>query len=80
MGSDDTNDAALYRDSYARVDEELIMAHLGPDPVSRIPVLEELFAQVCPDNVIFRIYDDVGHEITDAIRSDLVAYLKEAGF
>ncbi len=80
MGSDDTNDAALYRDSYARVDEELIMAHLGPDPVSRIPVLEELFAQVCRDNVIFRLYDDVGHEITDAIRSDLVAFLKEAGF
>lgn len=80
LGADDTNDTAVYRDSFAKVDETLIFAQLGPTPVSRVPLMEEIFKPVCGENVTFRVYEGVGHQITDAMRTDLFAFLLVAGF
>ena len=80
LGGDDTNDTAVYRDAFAKVDETLIFAHLGPTPLSRAPLMEERLKPVCGENVTFRVYDGVGHQITDAMRTELFAFLQAAGF
>lgn len=78
MGSDDTNDAATYRDSYSKENEELIMKFYGKKPIERMPFLKERFAGAVGENSIFKIYEGVEHKLTREMIDDVVEFFKSS--
>ena len=77
LGSRDENDSLAFRDGYDEEDEALAMRVLGRTPVERWPVAEEMYRQVGAD-VEFRLYPNVGHDLTDEMDADVLAFFTKA--
>lgn len=71
MGSEDTNDAALYRDAYSTEEETKIMNLMGKTPIERIPFFQKMYRESGYKNTVFKIYQGVGHTITGEMISDI---------
>lgn len=71
MGSEDTNDAALYRDAYSTEEETKIMNLMGKTPIERIPFFQKMYRESGYKNTEFKIYQGVGHTITGEMISDI---------
>lgn len=68
------NDSVPYDDSYDPADRTLIVKLFGNTPVERWQQAEPIYRQVVP-TVEWKLYRDVGHEITRAMWSDIWTFL-----
>lgn len=76
LGAEDSNDSVIYRDSYEKDDEGLIFALFGETLQQRWVVAEEIYASSgCMSR--FKTYEGVGHDITNEMKSDIIAFYKE---
>ena len=73
LGEEDNNDSVIYRDSYEKEDETLILALFGKTPQQRWKIAEELYQSAgCVS--LFKTYQGVGHAITPEIQQDIVEF------
>lgn len=76
IGSEDTNDAVVYRDSYDLEDETLIFRLFGSTPIARWPLAEKMYQQRGM-NVRFKTYQGVEHNVSDEAKNDIYEFIKE---
>lgn len=72
LGDSDDNDAS--ETCYYEDLRELTANNFGMTPVERWTMAEALYAQ-CGANAVFTHYPGVGHEYTDVMREDVLAFL-----
>ena len=72
LGDEDTNDAS--ETCYLEDMRELTADDFRHSPVERWPKAEALYTQ-CGANAAFSLYPGVGHEFTDEMREDVLAFL-----
>lgn len=77
LGANDVNDSLTFRDGYDAEDEALAMSLFGRTPVARWPVAQEMYRQARVD-ALFKLYPDVGHDVTDAMDTDVVEFFARA--
>ncbi|WP_428240255.1 alpha/beta fold hydrolase [Gynuella sp.] len=75
LGARDNNDSVTYRDSFDVEDEEVVFKTFGRSMQQRFRVVEDIFAHEGISNTRFVLYPDVGHEMTDDIRREVVNFL-----
>jgi len=76
LGSEDANDSVIYRDSYEKDDEDLIFSLFGETLQQRWAIAEKIYASSgCQSK--FAIYEGVGHNIINEMKSDIVAFYKK---
>ncbi|AJQ97047.1 alpha/beta hydrolase family protein [Gynuella sunshinyii] len=75
LGARDNNDSVTYRDSFDVEDEEVVFKTFGRSMQQRFRVVEDIFAHEGIRNTRFVLYPDVGHEMTDDIRREVVSFL-----
>lgn len=74
LGARDENDSVPYDDSYDPADRALVVKLFGNTPLERWRRAEQIYRQVVP-SAEWKLYPDVGHEITRAMWSDIWAFL-----
>jgi len=72
LGSEDRNDAVVFRDSFSESDEALVMQKFGKTPVARWQAAQRLYAQAKLD-ARFELYPGAAHEVTAEMKADLEA-------
>ena len=77
LGAKDENDSLTFRDGYDTEDEALAMRLLGRTPVERWSLAERMYREAGA-NAIFRLYPDVGHDVTDNMDSDVLEFFANA--
>ncbi|MGZ3791531.1 MAG: hypothetical protein ACXVCP_04245 [Bdellovibrio sp.] len=75
LGDKDENDSVVYRDSYAKSDEEMIFSLFGKKPVERWPVAEKIYNDAGM-NAKFKLYKELGHETNQMVREDVIKFFK----
>lgn len=75
IGAQDENDSVVFRDGYEAIDEELIFEFFGDTPVGRWAVSQHLY-MMAGASAEFRVYSDVGHEVTSEINSDIRSFFE----
>ena len=76
LGDQDDNDSVIFRDSYEKEDEDLILALFGKTPVERWDDSKKLY-QDNKLNAEFRLYTNVKHAVTKEILDDILAFLSK---
>jgi len=76
LGDEDDNDSVIFRDSYEKEDEDLIIALFGQKPVERWDDSKKLY-QEQKLNADFRLYPKVKHGITKEMFDDIFAFLSK---
>lgn len=76
MGDKDTNDSVVFRDSYDKVDEDLIFELFGKTPLERWEISRSLYEKN-KLNAEFRLYPNVAHTINKEALGDIFAFLKK---
>jgi dienelactone hydrolase len=75
IGDRDTNDSAIFGDSYEDEDKELIFELFGDAPVKRWDISKRLYQQN-KLNAEFKLYPGIDHKVTLEMRDDIVAFFK----
>jgi dienelactone hydrolase len=73
MGSLDTNDSVIYRDSYDQEDQDLIFSLFGKTLMARWPITEAIYRDNLPQSTL-RLYPGVGHTVTKEMADDVVVF------
>ncbi|MBX3166509.1 MAG: hypothetical protein KF760_03815 [Candidatus Eremiobacteraeota bacterium] len=73
LGDKDDNDSVAYDDGYDAEERALVHRLFGLTPVERWPKAEKLY-QLAQMNALFRLYPGVGHEMTPAMRDDVIKF------
>jgi len=76
LGEEDDNDSVIFRDSYEKEDEDLIIALFGQKPVERWDDSKKLY-QEQKLNADFRLYPKVKHAVTKEMFDDILAFLSK---
>ncbi|HEX8564430.1 MAG TPA: hypothetical protein VF648_02090 [Pyrinomonadaceae bacterium] len=76
LGDQDDNDSVIFRDSYEKEDEDLIIALFGKTPVERWDDSKKLY-QDNKLNAEFRLYPNVKHAVTKEIFDDILAFFSK---
>ena len=76
MGSEDTNDSVLYRDSYDQEDQDLIFDLFGKTLIERWPVTVAIYKENLPAAVL-KLYPNVAHSVTSEIWNDVAAFFSQ---
>src|SRR4028119_116313 len=76
LGGADDNDSVIFRDSYEKEDEDLIIALFGKTPVERWDDSKKLY-QDSKLNADFRLYPNVKHTVTKEIFDDIFAFFSK---
>lgn len=76
MGSLDTNDSVIYRDSYDLEDQDLIFSLFGKTLMARWPITEAIYRDNLPEATL-RLYPGVGHTVTKEMKDDVVAFFAQ---
>jgi predicted esterase len=76
LGAKDTNDSVIYRDSYDKEDEDLILAHFGKTLQERWKIAETLYHLKLPI-ATFKLYPNVGHQITAEMRQEVMTFFRK---
>ena len=76
LGEEDDNDSVVFRDSYEKEDEDLIIALFGLKPVERWDDSKKLY-QEQKLNADFRLYPQVKHAVTKEMFDDIFAFLSK---
>ncbi len=76
MGANDENDSVKYNDGYDAVDRDLIYELFGKDLLPRWNNAKEIYMSVNAQ-AKFKIYENVGHDITPQMQADVLSFLKE---
>jgi dienelactone hydrolase len=76
LGDKDDNDSVVFRDSYEKEDEDLILALFGKTPVERWEDSKK-FYQDNKLNAEFRLYPNVAHGITKEMFDDIFAFFRK---
>lgn len=76
MGSLDTNDSVIYRDSYDQEDQDLIFSLFGQTLMARWPITEAIYHDNLPLATL-KLYPDVGHTVTNEMQNDVVAFFAQ---
>jgi predicted esterase len=74
IGDKDENDSVPFGDSYDDEDRELIMPLLGPKPIDRWKISEELYREAGL-NATFKVYPGVAHTVSPEMRQDVREFL-----
>lgn len=77
LGDRDENDAVPFGDSFSAADSALVFRRYGPTPKSRWQASQRLYEQRHLD-ARFRLYPDVGHQVTPEMQADIEAFFKAA--
>jgi len=72
LGSDDDNDAVVFRDSFSASDEALVMRAFGKTPVARWGAAQRLYQRAGLD-AKFQLYPGAAHQVTPEMRRDIEA-------
>lgn len=75
LGAKDTNDSVIYRDSFDKQDEDLILALFGKTLQERWQKAEALYREKLPA-AVFKLYADAGHTITPQMQQDVSAFFR----
>lgn len=75
QGSEDTNDSVAFDDGYDPEDRALVNNLFGTDLRARFDAAAELYRATIP-GAVFRLHPGVGHERTDAMNADAVAFFR----
>jgi dienelactone hydrolase len=78
LGAEDTNDAVVFRDSFSKEQEELIVRHFGKTPVSRWTIAEQLYSKR-GFNARFVLYPGAAHSITPDMQRDISQFFEKVG-
>lgn len=76
MGENDDNDAANFSDAYSDSEREIIYKFMGK---SMMPERWNYCTNYYKDyhsNVTIKLYKNIGHDITDEIRNDILSFIK----
>jgi predicted esterase len=76
MGSTDTNDSVIYRDSYEQEDQDLIFSLFGKTLRARWTITEAIYRDNLPETTL-RLYPGVGHTVTNDMMNDVVAFFAQ---
>ncbi|MDQ4120851.1 MAG: hypothetical protein M3209_05350 [Acidobacteriota bacterium] len=76
LGDSDDNDSVIFRDSYEKEDEDLIVSLFGKTPVERWDDSKKLY-QDTKLNAEFRLYPNVKHAVTKEMFDDIFAFFKK---
>lgn len=77
MGEQDENDSVPYQDGYDPEHQKLVFELFGDSPLARWPKARHLYEEAGAD-ARFRIYEGVGHQLTDEMRSDVARFLQDS--
>ena len=73
MGSADTNDSVIYRDSYDQEDQDLIFSLFGRTLIERWPITEAIYKDNLPAATL-KLYPGAGHTVTKEMAHDVIAF------
>jgi dienelactone hydrolase len=76
LGDQDDNDSVIFRDSYEKEDEDLIISLFGKMPVERWDDSKKLY-QDKKLNAEFRLYPNVKHAVTKEMFDDIFAFFSK---
>jgi len=76
IGDQDTNDSAIYRDSYEDQDQDLIFELFGKTPVERWGISETLYKRNRL-NAEFKLYPGIEHKVTPEMRDDILKFFQK---
>ena len=76
IGDQDTNDSAIYRDSYEDEDQTLIFELFGKTPVERWEISKTLYKQNGL-NAEFKLYPGIEHKVTPQMRDDILKFFQK---
>jgi pimeloyl-ACP methyl ester carboxylesterase len=77
MGDKDDNDSVVFRDGYDQSDQELVFELFGDTPAGRWGAAKQLY-RAANASAEFRMYTDVGHEVTSEMNADIRRFFEEA--
>jgi pimeloyl-ACP methyl ester carboxylesterase len=76
MGSVDTNDSVVFRDSFDKEDEELIFDLFGKTLIERWPATQAIYSATLPAAKL-KLYPGVGHSITEEMWHDVTEFFAQ---
>jgi pimeloyl-ACP methyl ester carboxylesterase len=76
MGSMDTNDSVVYRDSYDQEDQDLIFRLFGKTLMERWPITEQMYTAKLPEATL-KLYPNVDHSVPPEILKDVTAFFSK---
>jgi len=74
LGEKDTNDAVPMSDAYDERESKLVIELFGKTPVERWAKSEQLY-KLAKLNAEFKLYPDTGHQVSKAMRDDMLAFM-----
>jgi pimeloyl-ACP methyl ester carboxylesterase len=77
QGGEDTNDSTAHGDGWDPEDRAVVHELFGQEMNARFHAAEAVYRQALP-KATFRLYPGVGHERTDAMDRDVVAFFRAA--
>ncbi|MBV9927408.1 MAG: hypothetical protein JOZ96_20485 [Acidobacteria bacterium] len=75
LGGDDENDSVIYRDSYEKEDEDLILALFGRTLQGRWAFTKTVYGEKLPEAML-KMYPGVGHTISPAMWADIKEFFQ----
>jgi dienelactone hydrolase len=76
MGNDDDNDSVTHTDSFDPDDRDLVNDTFGFCLLSRWPAAKQIYDSI-GSNCTFKLYPDVEHDFTSAMRKDVVSFFRD---
>jgi dienelactone hydrolase len=73
LGGEDANDSVIYRDSYEKEDEDLILTLFGGTLQGRWAFTKTVYGEKLPEAQL-KLYPGVGHSISPAMWADIKAF------
>lgn len=75
LGDEDENDSVPFDDSYDEAERNAVLTCFGSNIQERWQLCKEIFEVENYNNVQFKLYPGVGHNITDPIISEIISFL-----
>lgn len=75
LGDEDENDSVPFDDSYDEAERNAVLTCFGSNLQERWQLCKEIFESENYENVQFKLYPGVGHNITDPIISEIISFL-----
>jgi hypothetical protein len=73
LGTADTNDAVVYKDSFDEQARKLIFDNFGATLMARWPYTEQLYGKYLP-NATLKLYPGIKHELSPEMEADVMAF------
>lgn len=76
LGAEDDNDSVVYRDGFAKEDEDLVMRVFGRTVQERWAVCRKIYSEEKFANAEFVLYPGAGHKVTEAMTAGMLKFFR----